>query len=86
MNNTKHTPGMSTDAPVHAVRAWSANVEDETPLCGADKNDSAVWGKRTIYYAWVTCADCLAAAGLYMPGPAACFSPGRTGRAKSMGG
>jgi len=46
------------DLPIHAVRAWSEDVNDETPLCGADKNDPQVWNKRTIYHVWVTCADC----------------------------
>lgn len=43
---------------IHEISAWSGKPEDETPLCGADKNDPSVWGQRTVYTATVTCPEC----------------------------
>lgn len=47
------------DKPTHLIKAWTGNTKDEAPICGADKNDAAVWGYRTIYPAAVTCPACL---------------------------
>jgi hypothetical protein len=46
--------------PVHEISAWTGNPEDETPICGADKNDPNVWGRRTVYTGYVTCDGCIA--------------------------
>ena len=46
--------------PIHEVSAWSGKVEDESPICGADKNAPSVWGYRTVSTGAVTCAECLA--------------------------
>lgn len=51
---TEHTPG-----PIHAIIRWSGEQADEIPLCGANKNNPMVWGKRTIYLSSVTCKHCL---------------------------
>jgi hypothetical protein len=44
--------------PIHFIRRWSGNVADESPICGADKWDPAVWGNRTQYPRHVTCERC----------------------------
>lgn len=44
--------------PIHLVKAWTANEADETPVCGADKNLSSVWGFRTVFKEFVSCEDC----------------------------
>lgn len=50
---------MKNTFPVHEVSAWTGKSEDESPLCGADKNDAAVWGYRTVETEKVTCPKCL---------------------------
>lgn len=44
---------------VHGIKAWSGKPEDESPMCGADKNAADVWGHRTVFADFVTCSDCL---------------------------
>lgn len=50
-----------TAGHIHAIKAWSENPDDEAPLCGADKNDTSVWGNRTVAYEWTSCPGCRAA-------------------------
>lgn len=45
---------------IHEISAWSSDPVDESPICGADKNDPEVWGHRTVYTNHVTCDKCLA--------------------------
>lgn len=44
---------------IHYIRAWSGEVRDESPVCGADKNAPDVWGNRTAYPKYVTCDGCV---------------------------
>lgn len=46
--------------PVHEIAAWSGDVDDESPLCGLDKDNPHVWGYRTVYTNHVTCPSCIA--------------------------
>lgn len=46
---------------IHLVKAWSGNLADEKPACGADKAKS--FSRRTIFAASVTCKKCEAIAG-----------------------
>lgn len=50
--------GYQFGAVVHRVKCWSGKPEDETPLCGADKDAPEVWGYRTVYEEAVTCKKC----------------------------
>lgn len=43
--------------PIHLVKAWSGQLEDETPFCGT--TGSGIFGHRTIYPATATCPACL---------------------------
>lgn len=40
----------------HKVKAWSGNVDDETPYCGA--LGAEIWNCRTVYCHAVTCEAC----------------------------
>lgn len=46
--------------PVHEISAWTGKPEDESPLCGLDKDNPHVWGYRTVETGMVTCQECLA--------------------------
>lgn len=51
-------PSVRQPSTVHAIIAWSGNPADETPRCGADKNDPHVVMSRTVYADHVTCMAC----------------------------
>lgn len=47
---------------IHLIAAWSGDEQDESPICGADKNAVDVWGHRTAAIDAVTCEACKALA------------------------
>lgn len=47
--------------PVHEISAWTGDPDDESPICGANKDAGDVWGYRTVYTNHVTCSACIAA-------------------------
>lgn len=50
-----------TTKPIHAIKSWTGELDDETPLCGVNKDAPDVCLNRTIYPRAVTCQGCLEA-------------------------
>lgn len=40
--------------PVHEIAAWTGDRDDESPICGADREAGDVWGYRTVHTNQVT--------------------------------
>lgn len=67
--NTVTNTSLPAKHPIHYIKWWSGDLADESPVCGANRMDSTVWGYRTQYVRHVTCEECKRLIGPRVPEP-----------------